>query len=379
MENNTNDTNKEMQENENNQTSKRKILNLMKELANIRLHSGALGIKMNAIEGKNLVSEKYTQMKDNIQEKAKMYGKQAREMAENYANNKDSKNNVLQQYRESLEAIVKEYENAIQEVMKEGEFYQDKEEIAMIDELNLKDERREIKKSTEYKEQMQQEKDLKREIKQALEQRDLTTVTSKTKELETLQEKNPLLKCEKKIEEAQQIRKSLKEAMKLCNQEIKVLQNNRDKSINEATVDKDNKLEPIKQNIFQRAVGALFNKINGAKKFTKNVIDKVQETIYDINNNKLPAVREKVGEKVEELSEVINEKAIDISDKGKEIIEKGKGNLDQLKQNAKETKEKMMQEAESKLIESIEKHKQIYNQRSMDYAEMTASNTEEGR
>ena len=165
MENNTNDTNKEMQENENNQTSKRKILNLMKELANIRLHSGALGIKMNAIEGKNLLSEKYTQMKDNIQEKAKMYGKQAREMAENYANNKDSKNNVLQQYRESLEAIVKEYENAIQEVMKEGEFYQDKEEIAMIDELNLKDERREIKKSTEYKEQMQQEKDLKREAR----------------------------------------------------------------------------------------------------------------------------------------------------------------------------------------------------------------------
>lgn len=349
---NTNESENNNTQNTNDQHSVGNLLKLIKELADIQASNAIITARIFAREGKEQIADKTNQMKNKVMEQAKSYGKKAEDLANTYTNNKEEKGNILQEYQESLEDIQEEYEARMDSIVEEKVKWQDEEQATMLKEKELKEDRKQIKKTPEYAEQVKQEKALTKEIKQALDEGDLNTVATKNEELKKLKEQNPLLKCDKEIEEVQQSRQEILDVINMCDKEIEECREDRDNSIDEVTADRDNKLAVMKkQNVFQKMAGAILNKMNGVKRFKDNIVAKVEKKIENIRTETIPAIKETVSSKKQQFAENMQEKKTAILDKGRE------------------TKEQLMQKAENKLRASIEKGKQIKEQRSVDYSD----------
>lgn len=322
---------------QNDQITTKELLALIKELAYIQMCNTMISAQIFAREGKEQIADKVNGMKDKIMEQAEVFGQKAKKVEETYNLNKESKNNILQEYRESLGLIEEQYELRSEAVLEERSDWQDEEQATMLKESELKQDRKQIKKSPQYIEQVKEEKALAKEIKKALDEGDLDTVTVKNEELKRLKAKNPLTKCDQEIEKIQHQREQIQKMISLCEQELESCENDRYNSIEQVTQDKDNKLmEMKKQNIFQKIAGAVMNKINGAKRFKDNVIKKVAEKIGYIKNEKYPEIKRSTSEKISSFKENMSERKNQILDKGRE------------------TKEQLMQRAAAKLRESIE-------------------------
>lgn len=337
---------------QNNQVTTKELLALIKELAQIQMYNTIISAQIFAREGKEQIDDKVNEMKDKIMEQAGIFGQKARKVEETYNLNKETKNNILQEYRESLAQIEEQYEIRSQAILQERRDCQDEEQATMLKENELKQNKKQMKKSPQYIEQVREEKALAKEIKKALDEGDLDTVTAKNEELKRLKAKNPLMKCDQEIEKIQQQREQIQQMISLCEQELENCENDRYNSIEQVTQDKDNKLmEMKKQNILQKIAGAVMNKINGAKRFKDNVIQKVAEKVGYIKNEKYPEIKRSTSEKVSSFKENISEKKEQILDKGRE------------------TKEQLMQKAEAKLRESIEQSKEQNAQYRLAYAD----------
>lgn len=355
------------------QAKKSKILDLLKERREIQKTNRKLAREIFMAKGKrgiNGISNKVAEMKNSFMEQAKMYGKKAENMAKNmvetYANNKEGNKNVLQKYEESLEAIQKEYENRVEYILTNKMKMEELQEESELKEMDLREEREEIWKSPEYFEHVREEERCIYEIKQILEQEDVDiyTVQAKKQEYEDLKKQNPLTKCDKQIEEEKKKREEIQYVIGECDRVLSLCEQDNEKSIDEATKNKNNQIANNKQNIFQKTMGALFCKVNGAKKFASQVIGQLEEKVYDINNKSLPAIREKISDGIDKSIEKIEEKMTPLLDKGKNI---GRASVEKVRSIADRT----VQMTEDKLKQSIEKANQVNTQRSMAYAELT--------
>ena len=348
------------------------MTDLLKEWKEIQKSNATLSIKIFQKRGINQIVDKMVGIKDNIVGQAKMYGKKAEsiakeyiqkadDLAQAYTDNKEKKGNILQEYKKSLEALQKEYQDRVEFVLEGREKFQEEEQKSILKEMNLRDEkRRQTIENPEYTDKLKQEKELKKEIKKALDKGDLDTVNTKNQELKALREANSRVveTHDNTIEAEQQRRAKIKDVIKMCNDTLQKCEEARTEGIDMLKEDKQNKLANIKQNAFQKAMGALFSKLNGAKKFATRVIGKVEEKVYDVNNKMLPAFRENVSDGIDKMIDNINDKKTELFDK------------------ASETRDQLMQKAEDKLRESIEKGKKVNEKRSMDYAEIKDEDTE---
>lgn len=339
-------------ENQNEQISAKELLALIKELAQIQAYNAMISAQIFAREGKNQINDKANDMKDKIMQQAVIFGQKAKKVEETYSLNKENKSNILQEYKESLLEIQEQYEIRNQAILRERTDWQNEEQATMLKEHELKQNRKKIKKSPQYDEQMKQEKALAKEIKKALDKGDLDTVTEKNEELKRLKARNPLTRCEQEIGRVQKLRKEIQQMIVLCEKELENCEKDRNNRIEEATQDKDNKLMEIKkQNVFQKIAGGFMNKINGAKRFKDNVIKKVAEKVGYIKNEKFPEIKQDTAEKISSFKDGMRERKEQILDKGRE------------------TKEQLMQKAEAKLKESIEQSQEKNTQYKIAYAD----------
>lgn len=337
---------------QNDQVTTKELLALIKELAYIQMCNTMISAQIFARAGKDQIDDKVNGMKDKIMKQAEVFGQKAKKVEETYNLNKESKNNILQEYRESLELIEEQYEIRSQAILQERSDCQDEEQATMLKENELKQNRKQIKKSPQYIEQVREEKALAKEIKKALDEGDLDTVTVKNEELKRLKAKNPLMKCDQEIEKIQQQREQIQEMISQCEQELENCEEDRYNSIEQVTQDKDNKLmEMKKQNIFQKIAGAVMNKISGAKRFKDNVIQKLAQKVRNIYNEKYPEISRDTSEKINSFRESMG--------KGKDkTLDKGR-----------ETKEQLMQKVIAKLREREQQSREPNAQYKVAYAE----------
>ena len=216
----------------------------------------------------------------------------------------------------------------------------------------------------------------------------MDVILARKDEYEALKQQNPITRCSQAIRDERERRQKIQDVLTMCDEVIVKCEEDRTNTINEATSDKNNKLAVIeKQPIMKRIVGNIFYRINGAKKFTKDVIERVQETNYHINDEVLPAMQERMSEGIDKAIDTINEKGRPLvergMDKAKEVgrkaWDKTKETGIQFAQNIKEdweyikeAKEQMMQKLEANLLEAIESGKELNSQRSLAYEEMKA-------
>lgn len=127
--------------------STRRMLSLIKQLSEIQISKAVVSTKIFATQQIPMATEK---MKRDIREKAKPYGKKAEAMVESYMNNKQEKENVIQEYRESLEAIEKEYQERLEYVVTNRRKFEEAEQESAAKEMNLRQDRQKIAASPEY-------------------------------------------------------------------------------------------------------------------------------------------------------------------------------------------------------------------------------------
>ncbi len=365
--------------------STRRILSLIKQLSEIQISKAIVTTKIFATQQIPMATEK---MKNTIREKAKPYGKKAEAIAEEYMNNKQENKNVIQQYKESLEAIEKEYQERVGFVITNRRKFEEAEQESAAKEKNLRQDRQKIAASTEYTRHLQEEEEALKKLDEALRQNDMDVILARKDEYEALKQQNPITRCSQAIRDERERRQKIQDVLTMCDEVIVKCEEDRTNTINEATSDKNNKLAVIeKQPIMKRIVGNIFYRINGAKKFTKDVIERVQETNYHINDEVLPAVKERMSEGIDKAIDTINEKGRPLvergMDKAKEVgrkaWDKTKETGIQFAQNRKEdweyikeAKEQMMQKLEANLLEAIKSGKELNSQRSLAYEEMKA-------
>ena len=309
-----------MEETRNNgDMSDKKLLDLLTDLAQIQTEIAILDARIFAREGKEQVEEKAAEISESIQEKAKMYGKKAQALAEEYSRNSEQRGSIIQEYTQALFEINEEYAKRMKTIMVEKQDLQTEEQETYCEEKRLRLENKKIKKSPEYLQYEEQEKNLTSEIKRALAKGDLQTVTQKTEELKALKAKNPLTINENQIGEVQARREEIAQLIKECEENLEACKDERHDKIEEITSDKNNQLAVIpKQNIVQKIFGNLFNKLNGLAKFKDSVIANITEKIETIKTEQLPAVKEAVQEKSEQFLEEMQNRREQIKQKALE-------------------------------------------------------------
>lgn len=318
-----------MDEQKNNEElSNKRLLDLLTELAEVQAENAILNAKIFVREGKEQVKGKVAEISNAMQEQAKMYGKKAQELAQQYSENSKEKGNVIQEYEQALFEINAEYAKRMKVIMGEKQDLQAEEQQTYSDEKILKLENKKIRRSPEYLQHMEQEKRLASEIKKALAQGDLDAVTQKTEELKALKTQNPLVKNEAQIGEVQTRRNEIGALLEECEEGIEACRHERFEKIEEITLDKNNQLAVIpKQNIVQKIFGNLFNKINGLAKFKSSVVANIMTRVEKIKTEQLPAVKKTVQEKSEQF------------------VEKMLNKREQLKQKAIETRDSVVEKA----------------------------------
>lgn len=279
-------------------------LEIVKRMDEIQKQLKILEDKIFQKEGKAQIGQKVTNMKNKIMQQGAVLGQKAKKIEEIYKLNKETKDNILQQYKDSLAEIDNHYRRVYQAILRQKAKNEEQEQVTILKEHQLKNNRKKIKKSPQYAEHIKQEKALAKEIKKALDKGDLDTVAVKNEELKQLKSKNPLALCDKEIETTQKQRLYIQQLINRCDQELEDAKIERENCIEQAIQDKDNQLVTVKkQGLFQRVVGAIKNKISGAKMFRDKVIGKLAEKMGYIKQETIPQIERVTSEKVKYIDE----------------------------------------------------------------------------
>lgn len=180
---------------------------------------------------------------------------------------------------------------------------------------------------------------------------------NKTFKKEKLQiRKNEIIKeqeeCEKQLEECE---KEMKERLKFAS----AMREDKFHKLNDGYL-----VVLKKKNMFTRAFGWILNKVNGAQRFSNDILEPLKRGINDLKENKIPKIKKEVKEKTEKYigknKEEILEIEIEDSNEEKETgkIQEAKDYVSDKYNSVKETVENKLNVAKEYIID---KPKEKYN------------------
>lgn len=284
-----------------------KISELLKQLSLQQLSIAKISAAIFLREGKDKIVDKTKELKDTIKKSAKSFGAKAEKYAEDYINAKEEKNSLLKAYEEMLNNIDENYKASF-EYFENAKIGWENVEFEAITEIEkAKDERTNVKNSEEYKNYVMEKNRLISEIQDAATREDMETIRAKTIELEQYIDQNPLTKYDEKIKIAEDLKEQARNNIEYCEDSIQETRRSRNNEINDLAMQRDEAIAGlVKQNIFQKTIGMLFNKFNGISKFKNNVIEKISETIqknFDEFKERRATAKELREEKKEQKAE----------------------------------------------------------------------------
>lgn len=336
--------------------SNKKLIELLKRLAEVEQQHAMLSVATTVRKGKDQVTDKVESVKTQIIEQAKMYGQKIEKVEQDYLSEKADSKSVVQQYQEALEQINEEYFANTKVLIEEQQGLQSDHKEMVIKEVRIIIDKQKVKSSETYKQYSQQEKDLKNQVKDAMAKGDLDTAQSKIDELKQLKENDPLKEFDDAIAEIRKAKEEINDRLEYCEQQLEELDQSRSDKIEEATKDKNTSLTEVKkQNFIQKTFGSLFNKINGAKKFEKNVINSVKGKATQIKTEYLPEIkdqlleqgtkvlgnietkRQQISQRVSDTAKKASDKAVQLGVATKESLISAKDTVMEKVENTKDT------------------------------------------
>ena len=221
-----------------------------------------------------------------IANKMKNVKEYAESQAEKYDQNKEAAQKAIDTYKKSVEEAMGKYENDYLQVMANQDKWQAYELEDISEQKKLATEIKETRKTQEYKDWKQEVKSLNRKIKANANNPEKLAVLAE--QLKSAQAKDPTLEKQQQIELIQRNRATTKEMLDFYDTELKIIQDDRDKKLDELLENKETSLAKIqKQNVWQKFLARFTSK---SKSFNNNVITPIMDKASKIKNEKIPQI-----------------------------------------------------------------------------------------
>lgn len=305
-----------------------KFTQLLKELADTQVTLAKINAQLAIRESKDQIETIVDSKSKELIEQAKKFGAKLEKIEQEYANQNADREGIVEEFEKRLAEASEEYDKILQDIMeKKAQFELDENGIL------LEQKRNKVKMAAENKEFAKTKQRLEKEIVQALKSGDMSTLQQKTEELKSHIENNPTDISRTHAQELQARREEIKQAIESCKNEYEQIMAERKKMLEEISSNKNKQLMTIpKQNIFAKALGNIFNKFNGTKKFVKGVIEPLKTQIGQIRNEEIPKIKSEIDSKRKTFLDKAVQKRADIE---KSVEEKVEGYAEKLA-NAKE-------------------------------------------
>ena len=287
----------------------RSIGELLKGLIETREQIRTLNRAKRTRELKALINTQVDNITSYIKEQAKAYRQNAKKIEEDYLTEKEGRKTVIQEYREymreSKDILEKTLHNIDSEITRvekrEEELYASLSRI----QAEIQDKSRKLRDGTDsVRETMKEinsleiEPEKKREIEASLE----SVLERLSIEIEQKKEEERIVKH--RIEEYKKCIKKCKEIRAEFIGKIKNI-------MKEKFFETKGELAEIKkQNIFQRARGAILNTFSGASRFARNVIDNLSIKIKDMKKRISESLEGQLAELNKQLESLISEQQL---------------------------------------------------------------------
>ena len=268
-----------------------------------------------------------------IANKMKNVKEYAESQAEKYDQNKEAAQKAIDTYKKSVEEAMGKYENDYLQVMANQDKWQAYELEDISEQKKFATEIKETRKTQEYKDWKQEVKSLNREIKANANNPEKLAVLAE--QLKSLQAKDPTLEKQQQIELIQRNRATTKEMLDFYDTELKIIQDDRDKKLDELLENKETSLAKIqKQNVWQKFLARFTSK---SKSFNNNVITPIMDKASKIKNEKIPQIladrkekqdarkekREETMKKIKRTKDNVVDKIMDTKDSTVGLAKKG--------------------------------------------------------
>ncbi len=275
-----------------------KFTQLLKELADTQVTLAKINAQLAIRESKDQIETIVDSKSKELIEQAKKFGTKLEKIEQEYANQNADREGIVEEFEKRLAEASEEYDKILQDIMeKKAQFELDENGIL------LEQKRNNVKMAAENKEFAKAKQRLEKEIVQALKSGDMPTLQQKTEELKSHIENNP-------------------QAIESCKNEYEQIMAERKKMLEEISSNKNKQLMTIpKQNIFAKALGNIFNKFNGTKKFVKGVIEPLKTQIGQIRNEEIPKIKSEIDSKRKTFLDKAVQKRADIEKSVEEKVE----------------------------------------------------------
>ncbi len=266
-----------------------------------------------------------------LEEKAQIYGK-------DYIVSKDVKKSAIKEYKRALEELTMDYSSSSEEKNQAILNYEDKQDEAMNKKSDAISKKKKMQASKEYKKYLNDKRALIDEINHAIEDEDYETEQIKRKELSDLKKRNPALRYDREILEADKTIKEMEDKIVATKKYLEKLDEIKNERLDEIEKERDAVFLLAKQSFWQRFVGSIVNKFNKAGKVKDSIVEQIKGLTAKI--------KEKGAEIIEDYEEQQEKKA--------QVREK------LAQQKAAEKAEKAEERAQAKILaaEARRKHKE---------------------
>jgi hypothetical protein len=293
------------------------LIDLMKGLTEAQVKLAKIDAQIALREGKDQVMEIIKTTRQNLEEQAKKFGANLKKVEEEYRSGSKEKKDILEEYEAALTEINENYQILMQDVLEKKSQLEADEQETMISEsqinIDIKNAQKIFKK---------QDKAIRAEIVRAVKEGRLEDAQQKMDELKYLTENNPINILKAQKESFKATREELRTMIENLENEFEKILCERKAEIDKVSEEKNNKLALIpKQNIFQKAIGAMFSKFNGTKKFVRTVIEPLKEKIATIKEEDIPKIKQKISEKRQDFVDNVVETRVGIKEKVQSRIE----------------------------------------------------------
>ena len=319
----------------------KKILEMLKDLAVNQAKITKCDVQLLASEKRQQISECVKDVREDLTEKAKLYGVKIDRITTEYEGEKGQVENILEKYKGAMEDVAEPFDRELKAVEEQQSNAQTEfislvanfiPSIAQSQSKNMKIDK-EIKNKTA-------------EVLSAISEGNYNNAIEGLEEVQKYKENNQpdALKTVAKSNLEQM--KSMLAVIEQCKREKYEINNRRREAINEVKVEENTELTKVqKQNMVQRIMGSIFSKFNGTKKFMKNAIDPLKDTISEIKDTHIPNIKASAEDRIVNFQENLANKKQEIENAVTEKVDQYAEKLATAKENTinniKTTKEKL--------------------------------------
>ena len=263
------------------------ILEMLKELASNQATIVKCNAKLFALETEDKISECVENARNYLNDKRNEYGVKIEKITTEYENETVNVDRILEKYKKRMGQVVEFFDDELKNV-------EEKQSNAQIDFISLVANfiPTILKAQGQVKEMDKETKKKLKNVKIDLANGDYKSAVAGIEGIQELKKNN-------QPEEVKTVAKGVLEQMKNqltiiqeCKEEKANIRERCDNAINTVKFTKNMALSKVqKQNIVQKVLGSIFSKFNGTKKFVKNVVDPLKDTVTEIKDTHIPNVK----------------------------------------------------------------------------------------